>query len=368
MKLLAAIAGIALVTIVLSDAFETIVLPRRVVRRLRLARLFYRYTWLPCSAIGRRIDEGGGRERFLGYYGPLSLIVLTVVWAVALLCGFALLQWGVSTKLAGADGTGRFGSYLYMSGTTLFTLGLGDVTPVSPLGRALTVIEAGTGLGFLALVISYLPTLYQSFSRRETIISLLDARAGSPPTAVALLSRCGIDNAIAEIGPLLAEWEQWSADLLESHLSYPLLAYFRSQHEHQSWPAALTAVLDTCALVIAGIDSVPLRPARLAFAMARHTAVDLSETLSAEPERAVPDRLPPERLVQVREALQAAGVPLRAGAEVDAKLAELRRQYEPYVVAIANRFLMPLPPWLPAANAHDAWQMTAWEGNAAQTP
>src|SRR5262249_39624477 len=123
------------------------------------------------------------------------------------------------------------GAYLYFSGTTFFTLGYGDVLPTSPLGRGLGVLEAGLGFGFLAVVISYLPVVYQACSRREITISLLDARAGSPPTAGELLRRLGAARELAAAGPLLAEWERWAAELLESHLSYPVLRYYRSQHD-----------------------------------------------------------------------------------------------------------------------------------------
>src|SRR4029077_10579685 len=154
---------------------------------------------------------------------------------VGLIAGFALLHWSLGTSLSvpnGADNT--FGTYLYFSGTTFFTLGYGDAVPTSGWGRALSVSEAGIGFGFLAIVISYLPVLYQAFSRREITISLLDARAGSPPTAGELLRRLAEAHSLARIGPLLAEWERWSAELLESHMSFPVLGYYRSQHENQS--------------------------------------------------------------------------------------------------------------------------------------
>ena len=139
-----------------------------------------------------------------------------------------------------------------MSGTNFFTLGLGDVTPTTTSARVLTTVEAGMGFGFLALVIGYLPVLSQAFSRRESAIALLDARAGSPPTAAELLRRRG--GRRPSPGRLLNDWERWSAEVLESHISFPVLAFYRSQHDNQSWVAALTTVLDTCALVITGVD------------------------------------------------------------------------------------------------------------------
>src|SRR5712692_3533397 len=193
MRILIAILGVALVFLVLWDAFETIVLPRRVVRRVRLTRMFYRATWRPWSAMAIWISPGRRRETYLGYYGPLSLLFLLSVWAAGLVLGFALLHWGTGSGLNRPGETVRFSTDLYLSGTTFFTLGLGDVTPRTPLARALAFLESGMGFGFLALVIGYLPVLYQSFSRREVNITLLDARAGSPPSAEELLRGVGAD-------------------------------------------------------------------------------------------------------------------------------------------------------------------------------
>ncbi len=187
MNILAAVLGAALILIVLWDAFEAVVLPRRVNRKFRLVRIFYRSTWRPWRALARVLPATRTRETFLSFYGPLSVLWLLGVWAVGLILGFALMYWGLGSGFSAADGSAGFPTDLYLSGTTFFTLGLGDVTPRTPLARVLTVTEGGMGFGFLALVISYLPVLYQSFSRREVSISLLDARASSPPTAGELL-------------------------------------------------------------------------------------------------------------------------------------------------------------------------------------
>ncbi len=190
MNILVAVLSVTLILLFLVDAFETMILPRRVTRPYRFARLYYRQTWRLWRLVAGLFRPGKRRETFLGVFGPLSLLGLFASWAVGLICGFALLEWSLGAPLHGTqDDLTGFGAYLYLSGTTFFTLGLGDVTPFSALGRALTVIEAGGGFGFLACVISYLPVLYQSFSRRELTISLLDARAGSPPSASELLLR-----------------------------------------------------------------------------------------------------------------------------------------------------------------------------------
>ena len=141
------------------------------------------------AAVGR---EGAGRQSdFLSVFGPLALLGLVGLWAAGLVVGFALLLWGTQPPIAGAAAESDFGTLVYLSGATFFTVGFGDVIPASGIGRALAVIEGGTGFGFLAVVISYLPTIFGAAARREAAITLLDARAGSPPTAAGLLSRTG---------------------------------------------------------------------------------------------------------------------------------------------------------------------------------
>ena len=181
MRILAVIFGIVLIVLVAQDAFETVVLPRRVTRRIRLARLFYRVTWMGWRSLGHLMRTGARREYYLGYLGPLSLLALFVFWAVLFVLGFGLLLWGLALPLNAPEKTISFITYLYLSGTTFFTLGLGDVTPLPGVARLLVVIEVALGFGFLALVISYMPVIYQAFSRRELRISIT-GRTGRFPT------------------------------------------------------------------------------------------------------------------------------------------------------------------------------------------
>ncbi len=353
---IATIAGGTLLLVgTLWDAFETMVLSRRVSRATRLTTLFYRLTWPSWRALARRMPRGNRRENFLTVYGPLWLLLLIGLWAFSLVLAFALLQWGSGSRMSSPDGSETFLTTLYMSGTTLFTLGLGDVTPHSSAGRLLTVLESGIGLGFLALVIGYLPVVSQAFSRREASIALLDARAGSPPTALELLRRHAGDGGGDALLELLRDWERWSAELLESHVSFPVLAFYRSQHDNQSWVAAMTALLDSCALVLSVVSTDCRRQARLSFAMARHAVADMCRVLDRRPAAPDPDRLPPSELARLREALAAARVPLQPGAEADAHLGELRSMYEPMVAALSSLLLMPLPPWMPPAPARENW-------------
>jgi len=358
------LAGVAIFLIVLWDAFEAIILPRRVTRKFRLTRLFFKTTWTAWKFLACLLPSRKTRETLFAFFGPLSLLVLVGVWAVGLVLGFGLMQYGAGSAVITASGQAGLSTDIYLSGTTFFTLGLGDVVPRTTLARVLVVTEAGLGFGFLAAVIGYLPFIYGSFSKREVNISLLDARAGTPPTAGELLRRHTYPQGKEALRKLFKDWEVWSAELMESHLSYPVLAFFRSQHDNQSWVTALTAILDACALVKVGVDDACQRQADLTFAMARHTAVDLSQVFLARP-RALPhNRLPVEDLRHIRDVLAQHGMKLQDGPEADGKLMDLRDMYEPYLYALAEYLLLSLPPWIPAKKGKDNWQTIAWGRSA----
>ncbi|HYT92024.1 MAG TPA: potassium channel family protein [Gemmataceae bacterium] len=353
--MLSVLGGGLLLAVVLAEAFEALVLPRRVTRSYRLTRLYYRTAWGMWKALGALVPARW-RQTWLSVFGPLSLLLLFVVWAVGLVIGFGLLQHAVSPALALPDA-------LYLSGATFTTLGYGDITPSGYAGRALAVLEAGTGFGYFAVVVGYLPVLYQAFSRRETLISMLDARAGSPPSAGRLLLRAGPAGGVA-VGRFLERAEEWAAELLESHLSYPVLGYYRSQHDNQSWLAALVCTLDASALVLTVAGGTDRPQARLTFAMARHALVDLALVLHRHPGAAA-DRLPPERLKVLFAALRAAGVEVRDDAAAIAALAELRGLYEPAAAALARYFGFALPDvWLEEERP-DNWRTSAWARPAA---
>jgi len=353
-----AIAGLAIIITVLWDAFETIILPRRVARWFRLTRLFYLSTWIPYRAAARQIRAKKKRETFLSFFGPLSLLLLFVLWAALLIFGFGLLYYAAATNRDTALYSLRTSAY--MSGTTFFTLGLGDVTPHTPAERVLAVFESGLGFGFLALVISYLPVIYQAFSRREVTIVLLDARAGSPPTAAEILRRHTGPHGEEALQELLRDWERWSAQILESHVSYPVVSYFRSQHSNESWLAALAAILDVSSLMIANVESACARQARLTFAMCRHTVVDLAQVFYRKPLFHAHNRLPPAELERLRASLKQIDFHFQDTPAAEKKLADLREMYEPYLQALAAHLYVELPPWILAKEIVDNWRTSAW--------
>ncbi len=357
---LACILGILLILLIVLDGFETVVLPRRVARKFRLARLFYMVTWRSCAALARKMRPGNRREQYLSFYGPLSLLLLLMIWAVGLTFGFAFLQWGLQVPLNSSEKVPTFGTYFYASGVTFVTLGYGDVVPLTMIGRVLAIVESGVGLAFLALVIGYVPVIYQSFSRRESMIALLDARAGSPPCAVELLRRNAHAGHSAELVAFLRDWEKWCSEILESHLSYPVLNYYRSQHERQSWLASLTMLLDTCALAITGIDGIPPKPFKFIFAIARHTCVDLAQIYGTPPLETT-NRLTADTFAKLCAQLEAADLHFSNSAAAESRLANIRGMYEPFLLPLSEYLLMPLPGWLSQDDRVDDWQTSAWD-------
>ena len=352
--------GVAMFMFVIWDAFEAIILPRRVTRKFRFTRFFYRTSWRLWTLMISVVHAPKRRESLLGFYGPMSLLVLVGIWAVGLVLSFGLMQFGAGSAVLINNGPSGLNTDMYLSGTTFFTLGLGDVLPRSGLARFLVVTEAGFGFGFLAAIIGYLPFIYGSFATRETNISLLDSRAGTPPTAGELLRRHSYPHGQEALTVLLKDWERWCAELMESHLSYPVLAYFRSQHDNQSWVASLTSILDTCALVIVGIDGACEKQAELTFAIARHAVADLAQVFGTSPLPLPQDRLTAENLRHIRNVLAEHGLKLRDGEAADQKLTKLRNMYEPYIYSLGTYLRQPLPPWIPLKKGKDNWQTTAW--------
>jgi hypothetical protein len=366
MRIAALMVGLMFCLGAVVDAFQTIILPRRPTGRFRITRLFTIATWMPWSAVARRIRNRKLRETLYSIYGPGSLLFLLMVWALLLVSGFGLMLFALGTPFADAMAAptliGRLRTDLYVSGTTLFTLGLGDVVPRSLTARALIVCESGTGLGFVALVIGYVPVLYGAFSRREVSVALLDARAGSPPTSTELLRRHAFAGGQEALVVLLIEWERWSAELLESHVSYPILCYYRSQHDNQSWLSALTAILDSCALLISVVPGVASRQAQLTFAIARHALVDLGHVFRLEECEAkwrtheAANRLTPANFELLCGAMKDMGMRLCGDPEAPARLRALRALYEPHAHALTDYLGLSLPLWMPEPRAKDQWK------------
>lgn len=347
--------GLALLAIVIADAFQTVVVARRVRSLPRATRAFYWLTWRPFAAVAQRIKSGARRENYLAVYGPLSLLVLLACWASGLIIGFAILQWSVGLRFN--DPVSNFANSVYFSASSFFTLGVKE--PLNLPSKYLMVLEAGFGFSFLGLVIGYLPVLHQAVADRELRISLLDARAGSPPSAVELLIRRGNDP--EKLEQRLADWEEWALDLLQGHLSYPMLAYYRSQHANQSWLGALTVVVDISALVMLGADGDLKRQAEFTFAAGRHALVHIASVFGAHAHRPHTERLSAADFSQLRDAISSADTPLRPEQIGAAELTKLRAMYEPYANALGAYFILAIPHWIQHGHISENWRVASWE-------
>jgi len=361
MRIFVAVIGGALVASMAVEVFMAFLLPRRVKRDPRLVRTIFAYGWRPWRRIARRLPPRSS-DTMLGIYGPLGLIVNLVLWLSLLILGYACLQWGAGSHLAGPGGhTVDFGNDVYFSAATMAASPPAGLAPSTTFAKVVQVINAASGLGVVAIVIGYLPALYQAFSSRETTVSQLDARAGSPPSAGRLVLRSGARRSWPAVVEYLSGWEVWAAELMETHLAYPVLAYFRSQHINQNWLSAICTILDASALTIACAPKGTVDGARFTYAIARHAVVDLSYSFHEEPTPPLDDRLPPKDLQTLLRQLREAGIePAAELSTIEERLGRMRAFYEPYVNALANHLALRLPHWLAPESPTDNWRTTEW--------
>ena len=360
LRILVGVVGAALVALMLAEIFFSFLLPRRVKRDPAIVRSVFNYAWLPWRRLARSMPAQTA-DTMLGIYGPFGLLLNLVLWVAALMLGYACLQWANGSHLGPMHAAVGFGDDVYFSAATMTTDGPSALTAQTSFARAIQVIDSGTGLAVLAIVIGYLPSLYQAFSRREATVSQLDARAGSPPSAGRLVIRSTQRDGWPAMNRYLGSWETWVAELMETHLAYPVLAYFRSQHVNQNWLSAMCTVLDTCAFTIAAAPAGSVDSARFTYAIARHAVVDLSYSFRVDPLPPAEDRLPLGDLEELLRQLGEAGV--QAATDLDTmktRLERMRGSYEPYINALGARLELPLPPWLAPESPTDNWRTTEW--------
>jgi hypothetical protein len=362
MHVVVAVVSVALIATLLMEFFVVFLLPRRVKRDPRVARGLLRMLWVPWRSLASRL-HGTMADTALGVFGPLGLLAILATLSIGVILGFAGLHWANSSHLS-IHGGARFGRDLYFSAATFFSASTPYLPPGS-LGEVFQVVEAATGFGFLAIAIGYLPALFQAFSRRETAVSRLDPRAGSPPSAGALLERSGARGGWSELDDYLREWETWTAELMETHLSYPIIGYFRSQHVNQNWLAALTTVVDACAYAIAYGPEEAIEAAELTFRIGRHALADLAHAFTSSRFDSDPpaarERLTSEDLAELHSRLEGSGLHTDGDDEAARRLEKLRSSYELYAIAIARQLALDLPKWIPE-QVHENWRLAPKRG------
>ncbi len=264
--------GVILVALVYWDLFESIVVPRPTPGWFRIGRYVLRISWRVVRAIGRGRD-GRRHETLLGLYAPAVTVLLLAVWLAALILGIGLIEFGLRDQLSPVPQD--LGTAIYFAAATVLTLG-GDIAATGPLARLVVGLGAASGLGVVALVVTFLFSLYASYQRRELRVVTLQAAAGAPPSAVALLETYAHLGLVGRLPELFVDWESWAAEVLDSHVAYPLLGFFRSSHDNLSWISSLGTVLDAASLVLTTIEGVPTGEAELLRRVGSHLAEDIS--------------------------------------------------------------------------------------------
>ncbi len=275
MSILEALLGVVLVYWVLNDVFQSVAVPRPT-PGVRPSTILARVTWPAWRRMGLARTEPGARERALGQYAPLLLVAILALWVFGLVVGYGLVLHALAPQLRPAPADAL--EAMYFAATSLLTIGFGDVLAVAPAARVVAIVAAASGLGVVALAISFIFSLFASFQRREALVVTLDQRAGTPPSGVHLLETMAEEHMRDGLPRLFAEWERWAGEVLDTHVAYPILAYFRSSHDNESWVGALGAVLDAATLCVTTIEDAPIGPAHMLWAAGLHLVEDLTRS------------------------------------------------------------------------------------------
>jgi hypothetical protein len=342
--LLIAILGLACLALVAWDIFQTIVVPRPSASRFRIARHVVVPAWRTWRSIGVRTRTGVARDAFLGLFAPGAAILLLVVWLVVLVVGYGLVLYAVRAEVVPTPQT--LGDAIYFAGTSVLTLGYGDIVSSGPIARLVVLTSAASGLGVVALVITFLFSLFGSYQRREVLVVSLSARAKSPPSAVTLLETYARLDLTSELPALFAEWERWIAEVLDTHVAYPLLGYFRSSHDNVSWISALGAVLDACALTLTTIRGIPRGQAEITKRVGAHLVEDISNNLHLAGDGSAVDQA---QFGEVYRRLEAAGYDLQPEAVAWRSFEHARATYAGRLEALAAYWATPATLWVGGA-------------------
>jgi hypothetical protein len=343
--LLFLIPGLALLALVLWDVFETIVVPRPTPGWFRIGRYVIRFTW---RGLRRAADWRGGsaRDRWLGLFAPAATIMLLFAWLLSLIIAFGLILYALRGDLSPPPPD--LGTALYFAASSILTIGYGDIVATDGLARIVVVAGAAVGLGLVALVVTFLFSLFGSYQRREAPVVLLQAKAGAPPSAVVLLENLARMDLSHRLPDFFNGWESWEVEVLDSHVAYPLLGYFRSSHDNLSWISALGAVLDTATLVSTTILDVPRGQAELVIALGNHLVEDISNLGFR---RGTASGIQREDYDAVHSRLEIAGYRLVPADEAWPRFRAVRAGYETRLEQMANYWAVSNVSWLGSADA-----------------
>jgi hypothetical protein len=271
LDLVVGIAGVAVVLLIASDVFQSVIVPRPTYV-WRPSALISRSGWRVFGVVGMRMNDFERREAFFGVYAPMLLVTLMIFWVTSLAFGFGLIFFALRGELSPSPET--YWSAVYYAGTSLLTLGFGDIVAKHGIARALSLAAAALGLGTFSIVTAFLFSLFAAFQRREAFIVTMRERTGAPPSGVDFIERHVDLDMLGELGATFGRAEEWIADIMETHLAYPVLSYFRSTHDQQSWVGTIGAFLDAATIVITTIDIGHVGAAKMLSRLGRHLVSD----------------------------------------------------------------------------------------------
>lgn len=337
--------GAVVVVLTVNDIFQSVVVPRATGRRFRVSFYAWRSAWHIWPGVAWRLfpNNEEKREECLAVFAPFMLITLIALWVSLLILGFALIFWGLRGGLTPSNGS--FATMLYFAGTSVITIGFGDVVGRTAGPRIASVLAGLAGLGLLSINTAYLFAIFGSFQQRETFVVTVGARSGRPPSGVNLLAIAAYSATLDDLPPLMIDAQRWAAQVMESHLAYPVLAFFRSSHDDQSWIGTLGTLLDAATLLMTTVDGVKDGQARIFYNVGRHAVRDLSvyfRTGSADEEVGI-ERAEFE---QACDRLAAAGYTLRARDDAWQRFGQLRTGYASQLNLLARFFQIPPLSWI----------------------
>jgi Ion channel len=339
------IAGVVVVMVTAGDVFQSVIVPRPTYA-WRPSALISRGGWRIIGAIGMRITNSERREAVLGVYAPLLLVTLMIFWVTALTLGFGLIFFALRGELKPEPQT--YWAAVYYAGTSLLTLGYGDFIAQRGLARAISLAAAAVGLGTFAIVTAFLFSLFAAFQRREAFIVTMRERTGAPPSGVDFIERYVELDMLDDLAPTFRRAEEWIADIMETHLAYPVLSYFRSTHDEQSWVGTLGAFLDASTIVITTVDIGRVGPARMLSRLGRHLVIDYAFYFEYNLDRTGGGAVGIDRAEfdQVYERLRAKGLRMREPEVAWVEFAALRGTYAVALNIMARWWRIPPALWI----------------------
>lgn len=324
------------------DLFQSVVLPRPAVTKVEPVRVLIRTVWRGWRWLGTRTHRRARREAQLAAFGPVAVFLMFGVWATAFVAGYALILDGLRTGFHPV--TTSFGDSLYASATSFVPLSYGDLVPTAIATRVATVVESGTGIIVGALIITLLFSLYGSFQEREELVITLDAMAGAPPSGLQMLETAAEHHLRDSLRPVFDEWRRWAAAVLETHLAYPVLVYFRSSHDNEAWLNSFAAVMDAAALTVSTVKDESEGSARLMLTVGKHLVDDFAGFFHLE--RSAEPYIEREEYEHAVARLEAAGFTCQRTGTAWADFAALRSTYARPLNQLSRFLAIDPAPWV----------------------